>query len=539
MYDATEVATLVTGNGVLDTETAGTGTSTDNKAYTGDTVSLAYNMAVGAFSNKNVGTGKSVAVSGLSLSGTDAGNYTISDASNVTANITPKAITITAQTNSKTYDGNTTAVASPTVSGLVQGSSDTVTGLAETYDNKNAGTGKTMTVSAYTVNDGNSGDNYTVTTVANNTGVINKAVLGVDVNGRYNGTTGFTTSNATIATNGLLGGDTLTGVTVRDANVSSNGSNYITAFTGGTASLGNYQLSASTDTTSSGESISTTHNNASIDRAPLGVTVAGTYNGTDVMSTAAGATITAYGLVGQDANANLSTATLDLKDATNARKVLALTGSGLFDQRNYVLNGSINATGGTGTAGTAPDGSGATNTANIARMAMTVVADDKVKVIGGVDPALTYHFTRGSLVNNDSLVIDLHRETGEALGRYAINAMASANQNYEVTLVDGILTIAPVPIPPSSPIIVPAFVDNGAQVLAGQSSTNFGGLTYVLTDGSTDGPANADEDGKRKSSGELNINNVTVPSSTGPLDVFVVDTGINLESVAELRGLTN
>ncbi|MDD2845368.1 MAG: hypothetical protein PHT57_10475, partial [Rhodoferax sp.] len=70
-------------------------------------------------------------------------------------------------------------------------------------------------------------------------------------------------------------------------------------------------------------------------------------------------------------------------------------------------------------------------------------------------------------------------------------------------------------------------------------STSFGGLTYVLTGSSTDGTANADEDGKRKSSGELNINNVTVPSSTGPLDVFVVDTGINLESVAELRGLTN
>ncbi|WP_210546553.1 YDG domain-containing protein [Rhodoferax sp. PAMC 29310] len=726
VYDATQVATLDTANGVLGTETAGTGTSTDNKAYMGDDVSLAYGTAAGTFSSKDVRTDKSVAISGLSLSGTAAGNYTISDASSATANITAAPLTITALTNTKTYSGNTSAEAMPTVSGLK--GSDTVTGLAETYDTQNAGTGKTMTVSAYTVNDGNSGGNYTVTAVTDTTGVINKAGLGVDVNGRYNGTTGFTTSNATIVTNGLVGGetltsvtvqdanvfnngsnvitaftggtaslgnyqisastdttssgvsistthnnatiaraplgvtvtgayngttkleaadgatitgygllgqdtgvsletatldsknvanatkvlaltgsgtfdqrnyvldgsinttggtgtagtafdgsratntatlaraalgvdvsgtyngttgfttsnatltangllgsDTLTGVMVRDANVFSNGSNVITAFTGGTASLGNYQISASTDTTSSGASISTTHNNASIGRAPLGVTVAGTYNGTDVMSAAAGATITGYGLVGQDANAKLSTATLDSKNVADATKVLALTGSGTFDQRNYVLDGSMNATGGTATAGVALDGTGATNTANIARMAMTIAADDKVKVVGDVDPALTYHFARGSLVNNDSLGGGLTRNSGEELGQYAINAMAPTNPNYEVRLVNGVLTIAPVPIPPSSPIIVPAFVDNGVEVLASQSPTSLGGLNYVLTDGSSAGS----EGGKRKSTSELNINNFTVPSSTGPLDVFVVDTGINLDPVAKLLSLTN
>jgi hypothetical protein len=113
--------------------------------------------------------------------------------------------------------------------------------------------------------------------------------------------------------------------------------------------------------------------------------------------------------------------------------------------------------------------------------------------------------------------------------------MASANSNYQVSLVDGVLTIASVPIPPSSPIIVPAFVDNGAEVLASQLSTSFGGLNYVPTDdASADGEA-----GKRKSTSELNINNVSVPSSTGPLDVFVVETGIHLEPVDKLRGLTN
>ena len=93
-----------------------------------------------------------------------------------TVDIAKAVLTITAQTNTKVYDAETTAAATPTVKGL-QGA-DTVTGLAETYDNKNAGTGKTLSVSSsYTVNDGNSGNNYAVATENNTTGVINKLAL--------------------------------------------------------------------------------------------------------------------------------------------------------------------------------------------------------------------------------------------------------------------------------------------------------------------------------------------------------------------------
>src|SRR5207247_8775362 len=87
------------------------------------------------------------------------------------------ALTITAQTNRKTYDSTTAAAAVPVVVGLV--GADTVTGKAETYDTANAGVGKTLSVSAYTVNDGNSGGNYTVTTVADSTGVISADRLSV------------------------------------------------------------------------------------------------------------------------------------------------------------------------------------------------------------------------------------------------------------------------------------------------------------------------------------------------------------------------
>ena len=81
---------------------------------------------------------------------------------------------------------------------------------------------------------------------------------------------------------------------------------------------------------------------------------------------------------------------------------------------------------------------------------------------------------------------------------------------------------------------------NGAeQTQQGASALNF--VASSSGDGANvqGGDAGGAEGGKRKSTSELNINNVTVPSSSGPLDVFVVDTGINLERVTKIRGLTN
>src|SRR5262249_215986 len=119
--------------------------------------------------------------------------------------------------------------------------SDTVTGLSETYDNKNAGSGKTLSVSpSYTVNDGNGGLNYcsadiancsvanggTVKLVADNTGVINKAnatiaVVGYDV--IYDGNSHTATGTATGVQNEPLAGLNLTGTTHTNAGDHPNG----------------------------------------------------------------------------------------------------------------------------------------------------------------------------------------------------------------------------------------------------------------------------------------------------------------------------
>jgi|GEM_PF-838033 len=166
-----------------------------------------------SYADKNAGTGKTLSVNAgyVVNDGNGGNNYTVSTVDNTTGVINKAALTLTATSNTKTYDATTSAAAGPTVSGL-QGT-DTVTGLSESYADKNAGTGKTLSVNAgYVVNDGNGGNNYTVNTVDNTTGVINKAALTLTATSNtktYDATTG---AAAGPSISGLQGADTVTGL---------------------------------------------------------------------------------------------------------------------------------------------------------------------------------------------------------------------------------------------------------------------------------------------------------------------------------------
>jgi Bacterial Ig-like domain (group 3)/Kelch motif/Beta-propeller repeat/YDG domain/Galactose oxidase, central domain len=111
----------------------------------------------------------------------------------------------------KVYDGTTNSVATPTVVGL-QGT-DTVTGLSESYDTPNVGTGKTLTVNAgYTINDGNGGNNYIVTTVTDTNGVITPAPTTTSL--ADNGPNPSNWGDAVSFTATVSGGPAITGETV-------------------------------------------------------------------------------------------------------------------------------------------------------------------------------------------------------------------------------------------------------------------------------------------------------------------------------------
>ncbi|WP_216231761.1 YDG domain-containing protein [Polynucleobacter sp. MWH-Jannik1A5] len=190
VYDATTAATL------------NVGTITTTGVLPGDTVTLQTSTLSGVFTDKNVGNGKTVLISGVVLAGTDSANYQLSGGANTatTANITPAPLTITGADLTTTYNASVQSLAAPTVAGLIAGDNVTVAGNA-------TGTNVGSYSATYTASGVDAG-NYTVTA---NTPVltINKANLVVTANnaGKFYGQAdpAFT---ATIA--GLQGSDTAT-----------------------------------------------------------------------------------------------------------------------------------------------------------------------------------------------------------------------------------------------------------------------------------------------------------------------------------------
>src|SRR2546428_5911310 len=86
----------------------------------GDLVSINSAGYSATFADRTVANGKPVTVTGVVLSGADAGNYTVSQPSGLTANITAKNLTISgAVANNKQYDGNATATVSFSGASLV------------------------------------------------------------------------------------------------------------------------------------------------------------------------------------------------------------------------------------------------------------------------------------------------------------------------------------------------------------------------------------------------------------------------------------
>jgi hypothetical protein len=163
--------------------------------------------------------------------------------------ITARAITVTAQTDTKGYDATTTSAVAPLITTGSLAAGDT-SGFLETFNTKNVAAGKTLTASGAVV-DGNSGNNYAVTFVTDTTGVITARAItvnGVLANNKpYDGTTvaTFTTGAASVT---ALGADMVTlsslGATGAFADPTVGLGKPVTAlgFTIGGADAGNYML---------------------------------------------------------------------------------------------------------------------------------------------------------------------------------------------------------------------------------------------------------------------------------------------------------
>jgi len=101
--------------------------------------------------------------------------------------------------------------------------------------------------------------------------------------------------------------------------------------------------------------------------------------------------------------------------------------SGGTDQNNYTLATN------TGNA-----------TATISPRPLSIKADDKTKKFGENDPALTWTLTAGSLVSGDAVTGQLQRQSGEAVGTYAIQqGTLTAGSNYSINFTPGVFSITP------------------------------------------------------------------------------------------------
>jgi hypothetical protein len=416
-----------------------TGLSASNKTYNANTTATlngtaavtaigADNVtlggaATGTFVDKNVGNSKAVTVNGVTLSGlgTDNGNYTLVQPTGLTADITPRPLTVSAVTDSRVYEGTTTSAGVPTSAGLQTG--DTLNGpLTQAYASKSVlgMLGSTLVASGpYSVTDGNSGNNYTVS-VNTALGTINPLTLVGSItaaNKVYDGDNTATILTRTLAT--AIAGDAVSYIggtaLFNDKNAAPGKTVAATGLSLAGGDAGNYTVNSTATT------------QANITSTSLGITASSTSKAYGTTMSFGGTEFSSTGLMNGDTVGRVSltsagaVATAGVAGSPYGITPGAATG-GTFTPSNYTItyvNGALMVT----------------------PVSVKVTADAKSKVYGTTDPVLT--FGVAGLVNNPAVgVVDtavsalsgaLTRVPGESeLGNpYAITrGSLAANSNY-------------------------------------------------------------------------------------------------------------
>ena len=380
-----------------------------------ETTALSGSLTYSGSSQGAVNTGTyAITPGGLTA---DNGNYTINFVDG-TLTITPLSITVTAVTDTKPYDGDTSSAGGPIITGSLA-AGDTPD-FIQTFDTPDIGTGKTLTPSGV-VQDGNGGNNYSVTFVDDTTGVIagiTVTVTGITADNKmYDGTTDAVLNLGSATLVGVVPGDDVTLVTsgATGAFITKHVGNGKTVFVSGLtlsgADASNYGIIQPATT-------------ANITTSPITVTA---QTNTKVYDSTTSSVALPQITVGTLATGDTSNFTQAYSTPTVGTSKLLVPGGEVNDGNgggNYLVTFVNNTTG------------------VITAQPITVTADPKTKAFGDPDPLLTYSITSGSLVGGDSLSGNLTRVAGEAVGTYAIlQGSVSAGPNYNLTYVGANLTI--------------------------------------------------------------------------------------------------
>ena len=304
---------------------------------------LVFGYTAGTFAGTSVGTW-SVNVSGITLGGTDAGNYSLSGSTSLTgtASITQRPVTLT---GSRTYDAtNTVASGIFTLDNVVSGEDLALSGSGTVAD-KNVATGKAVTLGTLALGDGSNGtaSNYSL---ASGTADITKAALtvsGLTANNKTYDATTAATLTGTATLNGVLLTDSVSvsGTATGTFNTKNVGTGKpVTANLGGlslgSTDAGNYEITGVTSPLT-----------AAITKAAL--TISGLSANSKAYDTTTAATLTGTaslsGVLGSDAvslTGSATTGTFDTKNVGTGKAVTANLGGlslGSTDAGNYEITG--------------------------------------------------------------------------------------------------------------------------------------------------------------------------------------------------------
>ena len=330
-------ASFTATNKVYDGTTTATVAGSTSDIIGGDTVAITQTAAT--FSDKNVANGKSISITGLQLTGTDAGNYALtSTTASSSANITAKSLTASFTASNKEYDGSTTATVSASSAQIVPQDAVTITNTSATFSDKNVGTGKTVSVVGVAISGTDAGNYNLVNATASTTANISAKALTISgitaADKTYDGLSTATVSTAGVVKTGLVAGDTVgvsaTGV-FNNKNVGTNKTVALTSNYSG-SDVTNYNITSQAQTM------------ASITPRILAVTAAADDKTYDTTRTAT-YTLNSDKLAGDTLVLSASSGLFDTKNAAAGKTVtvggITVTGT---DAGNYTLQNASTTT---------------------------------------------------------------------------------------------------------------------------------------------------------------------------------------------------
>ena len=549
VYDGTTDATLQIGAAVF------------SGMIGGDDLTIDTGALVGSFSDKNAAAGKTVSISGITLTGADAGNYALTATiDSATADITAKSLTVSGITaEDKVYDGTTDAtlqIGAAVFSGMIGGDDLTIdTGaLVGSFSDKNAAAGKTVSISGITLTGADAGNYALTATIDSATADITAKALGLDLQGEgskvYDGTTDINLSDVTLTLTGVIGGDTVTigaGTVIgfADKNVGNDKAVTFTGFALQGADAGNYSLT-------SGSAASTA------DITAKSLTVSGitaedkVYDGTTDATLQIGAAVFS-GMIGGD-DLTIDTGALvgsfNDKNAAAGKTVsvsgITLTGA---DAGNYALTATTDSA-----------------TADITAKSLTVsgiTADDKV-YDGNTNATITSYGSLSGIVAGDSVALDTNNvsasfEDPNPGNKKAIivkmDLMGLDSGNYvlpdQVTTADIYSAENPPAIPADGPVDPSGPADPFTPKPLFEGNTEVSGFDGYFTvdsgDGISDTPNSVSEyqtgghldfeGDERIESFSLGIEGDTAELSIGDGETYTVVEGDNLWDIAGLSSV--